>query len=813
MALIPTMGLLVGGFPDVFYDDIVSGDEAGWVANGVAPLKVNANGAVYVGYEGGGPSSDAIWSKIDELPETVTVTASGATHSASFLVAPMGGVELTDVGGFTEVTYVPLQIDATSGSLTVLDTTLNATIAAPGTTKPTKAIQVGGSDGTDLRAFLVSSTGQLHVIIDSSATIAVTEATLDATVAATGTSVPTKAQLVGGTDGTDIRAFSVTAGGALNVIDSALDGSVAGFGFAVASSGLMVAASDGTNAQPLLVDGAGNLKVNVEAGGGGGGSVWGPNASGAAPTEDPVLNAGWDGTDVRTLLTDTSGQLKVLVENSPTVAVSGSVTVVGDAANGSSVAGNPVLIGGSDGTDARTFATDSSGRQVNVGAAASGTSVTGNPVLVAGSDGTDARSLLASSTGQLHVIVDTAPTTAVTNSGLTALAASIQAIGSAIPADVVMAGASDGTDSRALLVDGSGFLKVNVAAGSSGNAAASATGSSIPADAGYTGLNKSGTLVGALADSSGYLEVNVAAFGAATLANVTTVGTITNPVTVVGNVAAGSGISGDPVQIAGSDGTDVRRITTDTLGNVSVITTMSQLLAANTNVTPSTSVSSESATAGVSGACVAVTVACTLGSTSQNPGNIVVRVRDTTTGIIGPWQSVGLLWGTQSTTLFFNIPIFKGDTVVIDIIAPAGSFTAAKNNFSAVVLGEPVAAELRPDGRGLPLGTQIAEYNIANATVITAPAAGFRLLIASVVTPGQYSTSAATIGNLTGTINGTASVLASSASGGANAVTQVAPLVWPQGILLDPATALSSVEASAATNGYTGVVLYDIVPI
>ena len=45
-------------------------------------------------------------------------------------------------------------------------------------------------------------------------------------------------------------------------------------------------------------------------------------------------------------------------------------------------------------------------------------------------------------------------------------------------------------------LDSSGNLKVNVAAGSSGNAAASATGSAVPADAGYTGFNSGGDLVG-----------------------------------------------------------------------------------------------------------------------------------------------------------------------------------------------------------------------------------------------------------------------------------------------------------------------------
>lgn len=45
-------------------------------------------------------------------------------------------------------------------------------------------------------------------------------------------------------------------------------------------------------------------------------------------------------------------------------------------------------------------------------------------------------------------------------------------------------------------LDVNGYMKVNVAAGSSGNGASSATGSAVPAQADYTGLNVAGTLRG-----------------------------------------------------------------------------------------------------------------------------------------------------------------------------------------------------------------------------------------------------------------------------------------------------------------------------
>lgn len=56
----------------------------------------------------------------------------------------------------------------------------------------------------------------------------------------------------------------------------------------------------------------------------------------------------------------------------------------GQAASGSAVAGNPNLCGGSDGTNARTFVTDTTGNQAVVGNVASGVADAGNPVKVGG---------------------------------------------------------------------------------------------------------------------------------------------------------------------------------------------------------------------------------------------------------------------------------------------------------------------------------------------------------------------------------------------------------------------------------------------
>jgi hypothetical protein len=220
-----------------------------------------------------------------------------------------------------------------------------------------------------------------------------------------------------------------------------------------------------------------------------------------------------------------------------------------------------------------------SGTVTVVGDAANGSAVAGNPVLIAGSDGTDARSILVSTTGQLHVIVDTAPTTAVTNSGLTALGASIQAIGSAIPADVVMVGASDGTDSRAMVVDASGFLKVNVAAGGAGGGAVYG-----PTAVGSAPANPP-ELVGGIdgASTPKIRTLGVAVTGATVPANGVLVGgsdgtdlqaiatDTSGRVKSVGAATSGSAVSGAPVLVGGSDGTDARTMLTDSNGHLYVM--------------------------------------------------------------------------------------------------------------------------------------------------------------------------------------------------------------------------------------------------
>lgn len=137
-------------------------------------------------------------------------------------------------------------------------------------------------------------------------------------------------------------------------------------------------------------------------------SVAGTAADGAAVSGNPVRIGGSDGTNTQDILTDTTGRQ----------------IVVGAAADGTAVTGNPVLMGGQDGINVQSIATDGYGRvQVTItgststtqveGRAADGTTPIGNPVYIAGYDGTDIQSILTDTQGRIVI----APSGASTESG------------------------------------------------------------------------------------------------------------------------------------------------------------------------------------------------------------------------------------------------------------------------------------------------------------------------------------------------------------------------------------------------------------
>lgn len=110
----------------------------------------------------------------------------------------------------------------------------------------------------------------------------------------------------------------------------------------------------------------------------------GRSPHGSAVVGNPVWIGGSDGTVGRIKLVDTSGRS----------------IVVGGAAAGSAASGAPVLMGGTDGSVIRNTLTDTSGRLIMVGTAADGAAIAGNPVLTAGYDGTNTQTILTDTSGR-----------------------------------------------------------------------------------------------------------------------------------------------------------------------------------------------------------------------------------------------------------------------------------------------------------------------------------------------------------------------------------------------------------------------------
>lgn len=156
----------------------------------------------------------------------------------------------------------------------------------PGTTPPPVAIQIAGSDGTDLRVLSVDSNGKLNVNTTGGGG--------NAAAGLTGSAVPTFADYLG-----------------VNIAGSLIG--VTG-----------IALTNAKAATVAIVDGSGNQITSF-----GGGTQFADNAtSGATPIG--TLSMGWDSVNskIRALKVDASQNLEVSVQNFPTTQpISGTVAV------------------------------------------------------------------------------------------------------------------------------------------------------------------------------------------------------------------------------------------------------------------------------------------------------------------------------------------------------------------------------------------------------------------------------------------------------------------------------------------------------
>jgi hypothetical protein len=303
--------------------------------------------------------------KITDGVDTANVTAAGALQvDGSAVTQPISAVALPlPTGAATEATLATLGTEATLATLGT-----EATLATLGT-EATLLTRVADATVTAR----LNTLGQKLMVASAPVVIASDQSTLPVSVAAlplpTGAATAANQTTLGNqttkiNDGTNTAA--VTAANALKV-----DGSAVTQPISAASLPLPTGAA--TEATLLTRATEATLLTRAAA-------AQLPAALVGGRLDENV--GAWLGSTAPTV-----GQ-KAMAASLPVVFASDqtALQVEGRAADGAAVTGNPVLIGGQDGTNAQSLLTDTSGRLNAVGAAAQGAAVAGNPVLIGAED-------------------------------------------------------------------------------------------------------------------------------------------------------------------------------------------------------------------------------------------------------------------------------------------------------------------------------------------------------------------------------------------------------------------------------------------
>lgn len=144
-----------------------------------------------------------------------------------------------------------------------------------------------------------------------------------------------------GTSGNPIFTAAAASPGTTNIQGTQANGATP-----ITANPVLVGASDGANLRNIKADTAGNL-IAV-----------GPTAAGAAITQAPLLVAGQFGGNVKLLGLDTNGGV---TQGAPNAGGTSSWPVQGAAAAGAALAGNPLRLGISDGTNIQDWKQTTSG--------------------------------------------------------------------------------------------------------------------------------------------------------------------------------------------------------------------------------------------------------------------------------------------------------------------------------------------------------------------------------------------------------------------------------------------------------------------
>lgn len=254
----------------------------------------------------------------------------------------------------------------------------------------------------------------------------------------------------------------------------------------------------------------------------------------------------------------------------------------------------------------------------------------------------------------------------------------------------------------------------------------------------------------------------------------------------------------EALQVGGTDGTNLRALSTDTGGRLNV-RQPNQILLATTAESLTATVTSVTKTATVDAQGCIVTMEWT--DTAKTGFPSACRLRNTTSGVWTEWQPVGILQPTTGyATLYFTLPVANGDTVVIDLIA-TGTLTASKMN---------VTAELVPQAPGFGDWSLTAYQSLylAPSTVLQnlqAAVSGWSAVVVSAFFTVNAGAGGPCQGSINGTYNGNTTVLAAAAA--PTSGTATAAQNFPgHGIRLDPNAAVTVQTASTPTTGYSNLV-------
>jgi hypothetical protein len=317
----------------------------------------------------------------------------------------------------------PLQVDASGFLKAILqsntgvdigdvDVTSMPATAAEDAALPAVVMVVGGDDGTDTRILQLDASGNLKTILAANTGVDIGDVDVtslpntesDDDIVAGAQDAMRVIALTYGWDGTQWERIQTDAAGAMDVNftgapnEDTDDDSVAGGATAQRVIGLTYA-YDGTNWERLQSDTNGALKTILQANSGVDigdvdvTSMPGTAAEAAALPAVFVVVAGDDGTDTHPLQTDAAGALKVILQANTGVDIgdvdilsgptgASALEVQGTAADGAAAVGDPVQIGGVDGSgNMQRVLTDTDGHvQVDV-LSGGGTDAPTNPTI------------------------------------------------------------------------------------------------------------------------------------------------------------------------------------------------------------------------------------------------------------------------------------------------------------------------------------------------------------------------------------------------------------------------------------------------